>query len=164
MTAEAQTISWQEAIARLAQERTLAETAVMLLKKYGDAAAIDHGMLSYVAAKSEYDGIIGGLSTALAQKSEPQSLESLDERLNRAFVLRSGFCTDVNKLLPPSINASHEKSWISDIVGGAVGPVLEAVKAIWFRAKDDNAMRRKTIETQLLATKWPDFTSIPSAP
>ena len=36
-------IGWQEAVARLAYERTLAETCVGLLKKRGDAGAIDRG-------------------------------------------------------------------------------------------------------------------------
>jgi len=49
-TASAQDIGWQEAVARLKQERTLAETCVSLLKKYGDAGAIDRGRLAYADA------------------------------------------------------------------------------------------------------------------
>jgi hypothetical protein len=57
----AQTINWQEAVARLAQERTQAETCARLLKKYGDAAAIDQGSLAYGKAKADYDGTIAAL-------------------------------------------------------------------------------------------------------
>ena len=39
----AQEINWQEAVARLKQERTLAETCAAVLKKYGDAGAVDRG-------------------------------------------------------------------------------------------------------------------------
>ena len=52
-TASAQDIGWQEAVARLAQERTLAETCVALLKKHGSVGAIERGQLAYAAAKAE---------------------------------------------------------------------------------------------------------------
>src|SRR4030088_3084069 len=71
---QAQQISWQEAVARLARERTLAETCVALLRKYGDQAAKDRGSLAYGEAKAEYDGVIGGLGGGLARKGQPQNL------------------------------------------------------------------------------------------
>ena len=43
---EALEVNWQEAVARLAHERTLAVTCVALLKKHGDASAIDRGALA----------------------------------------------------------------------------------------------------------------------
>jgi hypothetical protein len=67
----AQDIGWQEAVARLAQERTLAETCIALLKKYGNAGAIERGQLAYADAKAEYDAIIAGLDVALAQSDQP---------------------------------------------------------------------------------------------
>jgi hypothetical protein len=50
---EAHEINWQEAVARLARERTLAETCAAMLKKYGDTAAVDRGSLAYGEAKAE---------------------------------------------------------------------------------------------------------------
>jgi hypothetical protein len=38
-----QPIGWQEAVARLAGERTKAETCARLLKQYGDKAAVAQG-------------------------------------------------------------------------------------------------------------------------
>ena len=52
------------------------------------------------------------------------------------------------------------KSPFTDIVGGVVGPVVDALKAIWLRTRDDNALMRKTIETRLEDTKWPSFASV----
>lgn len=46
MATEALEVNWQEAVARLAHERTLAVTCVALLKKHGDASAIDRGALA----------------------------------------------------------------------------------------------------------------------
>jgi hypothetical protein len=52
------------------------------------------------------------------------------------------------------------KGPFADIVGGAVGPLVDALKAIWLRTRDDNALMRMTIETQLEDTKWPSFASV----
>src|SRR5215469_2013018 len=83
--AHAQDINWQEAVARLARERTLAETCAGVLKKYGDPVAIERASISYGEAKAEYDGIIAGLSVALARNEQPASLPDLEGRLQRGF-------------------------------------------------------------------------------
>ena len=87
-----QGIGWQEAVARLAYERTKAGTCVIELKKYGNKAAIKRGEDAYNNAKSEYDGIISGLTVALAKKDEPASLPDLEARMNRGFDAREAFC------------------------------------------------------------------------
>jgi hypothetical protein len=45
-------------------------------------------------------------------------------------------------------------------VSGAIGPVIQAVQAIYMRAKDENALTRATIQTQLEATSWPAFAAV----
>jgi hypothetical protein len=154
-------IKWQEAVARLAQERTQAETCVQVLKKYGDAAAIGRGEIAYGEAKADYDGIIGGLIVALALKEQPASLSDLQARLERGFAKRAAFCQSVKPLIPPS---SGQKGIIEEIVKGVAGPLVEAVKAIWLRSRDDNVLTRATIQTQLEATSWPAFASVSPSP
>jgi hypothetical protein len=83
--ASAQDIGWQEAVARLKQESTLAETCVALLKKYGKAGAIERGRLAYADAKAEYDASIAGLDVTLARNDQPLSLPDLEARLRRGF-------------------------------------------------------------------------------
>ena len=61
----AQEINWQEAVARLARERTLAETCAALLKKYGNRATQARLSMTYGEAKADYDGLIAGLAVAL---------------------------------------------------------------------------------------------------
>ncbi len=109
----AQEINWQEAVARLAQERTRAETCVVWLKKYGDAAARDRGALAYGEAKAEYDGVIAGLVVALARKGPPGSLPDLQARLQRGFDEREAFCKSVLPLVPRD---SGEKGPIAEVV------------------------------------------------
>jgi hypothetical protein len=154
-------INWQEAVARLARERTQAVTCAQVVKRYGGAGAIDRLSLTYGEAKAEYDGVIGGLLVALARKKEPESLPDLQERLKRGFEKREEFCNAAASLLPPP--APGERGVLGDIVKGAIEPIIQAVKEIYFRAKDDNALTRRTIETQLEATSWPDFASVKPA-
>jgi hypothetical protein len=148
----AQEINWQEAVARLAQERTRAETCVVWLKKYGDAAAKDRGALVYDDAKAEYDAVIAGLVVALARKAQPASLPDLQARLQRG-----AFCNSALRLVPPD---SGQKGPIEEVVTGIAKPVIDALVSIWSRVRDDDALMRKTIQTQLEATSWPAFDKV----
>jgi hypothetical protein len=153
----AQDIGWQEAVARLAYERTRAETCVKALKAYGDSEAKKRGEIAYDEAKAEYDGIIAGLTVALARKGEPASLPDLEARTQRGFEAREKFCKSVQPLLPPD---AGQKGVITEIVSATVGPVVEAIKAVWMRVRDDDELTRETIANQLEATSWRPFTSI----
>jgi hypothetical protein len=153
----AQDVNWQEAVARLARERTQAETCASVLKKYGDTAAIGRGAIAYGHAKAEYDGIIAGLAVALARRQQPVSLPDLEGKLRRGFGEREAFCTSVQPLIPGS---KGDKGLIDSIVSGVVGPLVEALKAIYLRSRDDDALIRKTIETQLEATAWSSFAAV----
>ena len=157
----AQEINWQEAVARLARERTLAETCAVLLRKYGDQEAKDRGSLAYGEAKADYDGVISGLVVALARKGQPESLPNLQARLQHGFDKRQAFCLSVEPLVPKS---QGEKSPIADIVTGVVKPLTDAVVAIWSRTRDDDALMRKTIQTQLEATSWPALDKVAPSP
>jgi hypothetical protein len=153
----AEDIGWQEAVARLAYERTRAETCVKVLKEYGKKDAIKHGESAYNEAKAEYDGIIAGLTIALAKKAEPNSLPDLEARTQRGFEAREAFCKSVQPLVPPN---AGERGVIKDVVGVAIGPLIDAIKAIWVRSKDDDTLMRRAIENQLEAALWPPFGSI----
>ncbi len=135
----------------------MAETSARLLKKYGDSTAVDSGSISYAEAKAEFDGVIAGLLVALAQRQKPSSLSDLQERLQRGFKKRYAFCKGVESLIPP---ATGDKGLITIKLRGDVGQLIEAVKEIYLRAKDDNALARKTIQIQLEATSWPAFDAI----
>jgi hypothetical protein len=150
-------ITWQDAVANLAYERAQAERCVRLLKKFGDKATIDRNSVKYDEAKSEYDGIIAGLVAALAQRDQPGSLNDLRDRTQRGFEKREAFCKSVQPLVP---SISGQKGVIDEIVAGALGPVIDAVKVIWVKRMDENALTRATIQTQLEATKWLPFGSV----
>ena len=154
--------SWQDAVAELAGERTKAETCVRLLKRNAkdDQATLDRGELSYGEAKGEMDAVIAGLITAVASHEEPASFSTLELRLNRAIELREGFCAEVRELLPPA-EAGSKGLW-DTLVGGVAGPVVELVRQLYTDYRDRDQLTRKTIETQLEATRWPEFAAVSS--
>ncbi len=154
-------ISWQEAVSSLARERSQAETYARLLKKFGDQSSITRGSVAYGEAKAEYDGVIAGLIVALARKQKPTSVSDLQDRLQRGFEKRQTFCSSVEALLP---STAGQKGLIAEVVKGAVGPLIDAIKEIYLRAKDDDVVVRKTIQTQLEAASWPDFSAISPTP
>jgi hypothetical protein len=161
--ARRESIGWQEAVTRLAGERTRAETCAGLLKKHGNAAALSRGALAYGEAKAEADAVIAGLVAALAAGKKPTSLPDLEARLARGIEAREAFCAQVMALLP---DTSGDKDGLSDVLG--LGEVLtkmiEAVKELVLRCADEDALTRKTIRTQLEAASWPDFAAVPPSP
>jgi len=154
-------IGWPEAVGRLAGERSRAEVCVALLKGHGDPAQIARGQLAYGKSKSEFDGVIAGLETALAQRAAPESLSALNAALERGASGLEEFCKSVSDLLP---NTAGQKNVIVDIVKQAIEPVVkslsDAVGALYNNHRQDDALTRKTIQTQLEAARWPDFTKV----
>lgn len=69
---QANAIGWQEAVARLAHERTRAVTCAQALRQYGDDAAKRQGAFAYSEAKAEIDAVIAGLVVALATTHDPR--------------------------------------------------------------------------------------------
>lgn len=150
-------MTWQEAVARLMRDRALGIAAVQVLKARGKSAAITRGAARYTAAKTEYDAVIAGLTVALAQREATANLPDLHARLERGVAALDALRAEASA----GPRASGEKSVIVDLATVlSAGPVLEAVKTIWLRIRDDNALTRKTIETQLLAAAWPAFSAI----
>lgn len=152
-------IGWQEAVARLTGERERAETCAALLKKHGSDAQVSRGALGYGEAKAEFDAVIAGLIAALAEGKKPKSLPDLQARLERGVKAREAFCTEVVSLVKP---AEGEKSGLTDLLGGGkvLTALIDAVKELVLRWVDEKALTRKTIEAQLKAAKWPDFSAI----
>jgi hypothetical protein len=146
------------AVARLRQERELAELCASVFRKYANGAALDRAAFDYGEARADYDAVVGGLETALAADKRPASVPDLDTRLQRGFDKRTAFCEQAKHLLPPK--KPGEKGVVEEIVKGAVGPVVEAVVKIAGEAINGPPGRRETIRTQLEETKWPPFASV----
>jgi hypothetical protein len=151
-------IGWPEAVSRLAEQRSKGETCVAVLKGHGSATQIERGRLDYATIKGNFDAVIAGLITVLAEGEAPPTLPSLETELQQGTSGLSEFCKTVAALLP---NAAGQKGIIGDIVKAAVEPTIKmlsgAVSTLYHDHIKDNALTRGTIQTQLEAAKWPDF-------
>jgi len=158
------TISWPEAVAQLAGQRANAETCVSLVKKYGDDAQIARGQLTYTSAKADADAVIAGLITVLSTGQSPASLSSLQTKLSNGISGLVEFCATVGNLLP---NTAGQKNVVVDIAKVAVEPLLkmlsDGVSALYNNHRTDDALTRRTIQTQLEAARWPGFSEVKAA-
>jgi len=160
------TVSWPDAVSQLAGERARAETCVSLLKKYGDDAQIARGQLSYINAKADSDAVIAGLITSLSARQEPESLSSLQTKLSSGISGLLEFCGTVSDLVP---KISGEKGVLADIAKMIpIEPLLkmlsDGVSALYNNHRSDDALTRRTIQTQLEAARWPAFSEVKAAP
>lgn len=155
----ASSITWQDAVAELAAERTRAETCVRLLKRHAadDQAALSRGELDYAEAKADMDGVISGLVVVLALEEEPEALKDLGARLTRGVLARQAFCEKAVSFVPDDPGT---RAGLADVLGAAIGSLIDAVKEIYLYHQDEDALRRVTIQTQLEATKWSGFGDI----
>jgi len=152
-------MTWQDAVAALAAERTRAETCVRLLKRHagGDAAALSRGELAYAAAKADVDAVIAGLTVVLAQRGTPPDLADLESRLSRGVQAREAFCRQVTALVPPDPGT---RTLLVQLVGAFLPPLLEAARTLYTGKTEQDRLLRQTIQTQLEATQWAPFAAI----
>jgi hypothetical protein len=158
------TMTWPEAVAQLTSERTKAETCVALVKKYGNEAQIARGQLTYAGAKADADAVIAGLITVLSVGQQPASLSTLQAKLSTGVSGLVEFCGTVADLLP---STAGQKSIVTDIAKGAIQPLLkmlsDGVSALYNNHRNDDALTRRTIQTQLEAARWPSFSEVKAA-
>jgi hypothetical protein len=158
------TISWPEAVAQLAGERAKAETCVALIKKYGDEAQIARAQLTYTNAKADADAVIAGLIAALSAGQAPASLVSLQTKLSSGVSGLHDFCGTVSNLLP---DTAGQKNVILDIAKVSIEPLLkmlsDGVSALYNNHRTDDALTRRTIQTELEAARWPTFSEVKAA-
>jgi hypothetical protein len=154
-------IGWPEAVGQLAGERSRAAICVGLLKGHGNNEDVARGRLAYGVAKADFDAVIAGLSTALAEGAKPKSLPILEASLRRGASGLVTLCKTVDALLPAT---SGQKSWLGDAlkegIEQLIKPLLEAVSTIYNNFRSEKAMIRATIQTQLEAARWPEFDEV----
>lgn len=153
-------MSWQEAVAELAGERTRAETCVSLVKRYAadDNDVMARARLDYDSAKADMDAAIGALSVALAQGEAPDSFEALEPLISRGVEQRKAFCESALDLMPEQQDGT--KNFLVDLLGKAVAAIVTAAKDIYIYHQEEDVLERQTIQTQVEATRWRPFEDI----
>jgi hypothetical protein len=160
-------LTWPDAIAPLAKERSHAEVCAALLKRHGDPPQIARGELAYGKAKSESDAVIAGLITALATGHTPESLPALQARLETGGSLLDDFCNSVSDILSTKIPPGQRDFWSALAKIGGIDSLVKAasdgVAALYNNYRSDTLLTRKTIQTQLEAARWPAFSEVKAA-
>jgi len=150
-------ITWQEAIAELAGERTRA-VACAARARARPAATAERLGTRYAEAKAEFDAVIAGLAVVLAQGGAPVALPELERRLRAGFEAREEFCRLVIASMPPP--PAGQRNALVEMVGAVVGPLIQGLIELYKRGDDNDRLRRDTIRAQLEATKWPDYSAV----
>lgn len=153
-------MSWQDAVARLAQERAQVEGCVSVLKAMRNEQAIAQAVTTYMSAKAETDAVIAALVVALARNDVPASLSDLNTRLGRVSAGRDTLCRTARTANPMG---SGVRGGLMEIIGAVLGPLADAVRDLVLDARNRDALVRKTIQTQVEATAWPAFSDIKPA-
>jgi hypothetical protein len=151
---------WPEAVARLAGERTRAEACARLVKRHGAPADIARAELTYGDGKADIDGVVSGLVVALSLPELTPALADLETRLARAVERRATLCATAAALLPASPATRGLGETLAGLASALVDPLRDAVSALWNARREDDALVRQTIRTQLEATRWPEFASL----
>jgi hypothetical protein len=164
LIAEPAAISWPDAVGQIAGERAKAETCVTLMKKYGDPAQKARGAITYTNAKADFDAVIAGLIVVLSAGQTPASLSSLHEKLNGGVSGLSQFCGTVIDLLPKTAGQTEKGVGIDILKAIPLEQLLkmlsEGVSALYTNHRSDDALTRKTIQTQLESARWPAFSEV----
>jgi hypothetical protein len=160
-------ISWADAVGQIAGERAKAVTCAALMKKYGDAAHRARGEITYTNAKADSDAVIAGLITVLAAGQTPASLSSLQARLSSGVSGLAEFCGTVSNLLPQTAEQS-EKGVMVDVskaisIKHLFKMLSGGVSQLYTNHRSDDALTRRTIQTELEAARWPAFSEIKAA-
>lgn len=152
-------LGWPEVIELLANARTQATTCVQVLKANGDKATLASAQLTYGMAEGEIDGIIAGLTTALVQGGNPDSLPTAWTSLETAGKGLKEICDAAVKTVTPNTKGAWE-----EVAKGAVEPLFKAISngvgALWTHHVEKNKLELETKKSQLEAAKWPRFSDI----
>jgi hypothetical protein len=162
---QAEGISWPEAVGQLAGQRTMAETCIALMKRYGDEGQIARGQLTYGNAKSDFDSTIAGLIATLSAGQAPETLSNLQTKITSGVTGLRKFCDTVSNLLPKTTGEKGVGTEIAKAI--PIADLLKmlsgSVSTLYTDHRSDDALTRKTIQTQLEAARWPAFSEVKAA-
>jgi hypothetical protein len=165
----AQEAGWRDAVDRLAQEKTLAESCVSILKTFAesDPMARIQGQRLYARAKADVDGLIALLAVDLAEDRSPAEIPELRQRLEAVPTQRRALCRQVDAAVGAELRRQSEGTrnlWVALLtqgIGDAVGSTIQAGVEIWQEYRRADEVRRQTIASQIEATRWRDYAEVP---
>lgn len=149
-----------DAVGRLAEQKTLAESHGTLLKQHvADQSALIDGQRLYDEARAKFDALIRQLVLDLTRASEPKDSAELRRALDDAIARRVAFSELVSERLPDREGA-RDALGIGDAakaVAEVVNTLIQAAVDIWKEHRRGNELKQETIRNQVEATRWRPF-------
>jgi hypothetical protein len=158
-----------EAIGYLKKEQSLAESYAGLLKGFGkqEFATYVRGIQLYVEAKSQFDGLLEQLLTALHQRESPDTSAAFQQKLNQAATQRVAFtdfiAQEVLSKVPEGTKSLATILAIPGVIGGVTElatALKDAAGAIWQGYRQSGEQERAALVSQLEALRWKPFDAI----
>lgn len=157
-------MTFPDAMEVLNRERLSAEQCVRVVRRHlppGDAAALTEMEAGYEAARRDFNAMIVRLQTALVDDTAEAELATLTASAEAASEKRSAFCAKAEALIPaPDDAEGRDKNVVGDIVGAAIGEVVDAVTWFFDRRDRIGELRRKQYTTRLEDEKWLEFAKV----
>jgi hypothetical protein len=111
--------------------------------------------------------VIAGLIVVLSAGQAPASLSRLQEKLSIGASALSQFCGTVINLLPKTAGQTEKGVGIDILKAIPLEQLLkmlsDGVSALYTNHRSDDALTRRTIQTQLESARWPAFSEVKSA-
>jgi hypothetical protein len=155
-------LSFGDAIGRLAEQKTLAESHGMLFKRHIiQQTALIEGQRLYDEARANFGGLIERLLVDLADEREPDKSADLRTTLQAAVQRRDAFSRFVGDRLP-----AEEGTKAIDLGGlfqpaaDVVNKLIDSAMTIWQEWRKSKQLRRETIRSQIEAQRWRAFTEL----
>ena len=105
------------------------------------------------------DGVIAGLTTALVEGGDPDSLPTVHTSLETSEKGLKEICDAAVKTITPNTKGVWE-----ELAKGPIEPLIKAisdgVSALWTRRAERDKLEIETKKSELEAAKWPAFADI----
>lgn len=166
VAAQKATMTFGDAIAVLATNRSQAEQAAALLKRFRPDDA--QGRQLYADAKAKFDGLISGLAASIATEGSATISPAVQQSLNSAVASASAFgayIKDIVQALTPK-GGKSPVVWAALLADPAklLTALTEAGLAIFGAASKASKERRSEMVQRVEQERWQLFGDIPAAP
>jgi hypothetical protein len=163
----AQEAGWAQAVDRLAQEKTLAESCAAILKTFADGAPMMRvqGERLYARARADMDGLVGLLVADLASERSPAETPELQHRLETVVAQRRGVCRHVDAAIGAALREQPGHAGAADLLtqgsGDSDSLLIEAAVQVWTAYGEADQAGRAAIIARIEAVRWLSYAEIP---
>lgn len=155
-------VSLGDAMERLAESKTLAESDGSLLKRHDtEPAALLQGERLYEEARAKFEALIARLLVDLSSAREPRDSAELRAALEVAVERRNAFCRFAGDHLPAAAGTrAVDLGALLKPVAEVVNKLIDSAMTIWAEYRRAKELQRETLRAQLEQHRWRAFTEL----